>query len=39
MEEIAKKVKEAGAKKVYIYLNNDLGMLENGKLLMKMLQL
>jgi uncharacterized protein YecE (DUF72 family) len=39
LEEIAKKVREAGAKKVYIYLNNDLGMLENGKLLMKMLQL
>jgi len=37
LEEIVKKVKEAGAKTVYIYLNNDHGMLENGKLLIKML--
>jgi uncharacterized protein YecE (DUF72 family) len=37
LEEIVKRVKEVDAKKVYIYLNNDLGMLENGKLLIKML--
>jgi uncharacterized protein YecE (DUF72 family) len=37
LKEIVKRVMEADAKKVYIYLNNDLGMLENGRLLIKML--
>jgi uncharacterized protein YecE (DUF72 family) len=35
--EIAKKVKELSASKKYVYLNNDHGMLTNGKLLMKLL--
>mgnify|MGYP003876637907 CR=1 FL=1 len=36
--EIAKKVKELSASKKYVYLNNDHGMLTNGKLLMKLLE-
>ncbi|MEM0090466.1 MAG: DUF72 domain-containing protein [Nitrososphaerota archaeon] len=35
--EIVKKLKELRASKKYVYLNNDHGMLPNGKLLMKLL--
>ncbi|MCS7135925.1 MAG: DUF72 domain-containing protein [Nitrososphaerota archaeon] len=35
--EIASKVKELNALRKYVYLNNDHGMLPNGKLLMKLL--
>ncbi|MEM3387361.1 MAG: DUF72 domain-containing protein [Nitrososphaerales archaeon] len=38
LEEIAKRVKEAQTERIYIYLNNDFGMLENGKLLLKLLE-
>ncbi len=37
LEEIAERVKKMGAERAYIYLNNDLAMLDNGKLLMELL--
>lgn len=39
LEEIVKRVKGVDTKIVYIYLNNDLGMLENGKLLLELLRM
>lgn len=37
LKEIAKKVKGLSASRKYVYLNNDHGMLPNGKLLMELL--
>ena len=39
LQDIVKRIREADAEMAYLYLNNDHGMLENGKLLLDLLKI